>query len=312
MAQVGFVARARARPLTSTALGCGSARRSTAGRPPRSRALFDTVYVSFYKGLGGLAGPCLAGEEEVDRRGARVAQAARRHAVRALAERGVGARGAAAAASAACRGTASTRARSPRLLRGVPNVEVVPDPPQTPMMHLHLRVEEEAFLAAACRIAEEPSVFTWPSTSPGRRSAFRVVELTVGDATLGFEPERWPRNPPAAGVLIHPAATSGATTCSAANSTTRAAILKTKAELAGAARRRRAVTVRAGGEVSCGPRTGRRPDEVVVEPARARHAGVVLGGGSSRIDSPELVWRRGLHGAVSDAAAPVRLPQSLP
>jgi hypothetical protein len=74
-------------------------------------------------------------------------------------------------------------------LRGIANVEVVPDPPQTPMMHLHLRVDANAFLAAARRIAEEQSIFTWARTSAGDTPSTRVVELTVGDATLEFEPE---------------------------------------------------------------------------------------------------------------------------
>src|SRR6185369_7465011 len=73
-------------------------------------------------------------------------------------------------------------------LRGIPNVEVVPDPPQTPMMHLHLRVDDEAFRAAALRIAREQSVFTWSSTSSTSTPSLRRVELTVGDATLQFTP----------------------------------------------------------------------------------------------------------------------------
>ena len=56
------------------------------GRPPAEiAALFDTVYVSFYKGIGALAGCCVAGDDGRDRRGARVAAAAGRHPVRALA-----------------------------------------------------------------------------------------------------------------------------------------------------------------------------------------------------------------------------------
>lgn len=74
-------------------------------------------------------------------------------------------------------------------LRDFPNVEVVPDPPQTPMMHLHLRVKESAFRSAACRIARGRSVFTWPSTMPRPTPSVRVVEFTVGDATLGFRPK---------------------------------------------------------------------------------------------------------------------------
>jgi hypothetical protein len=73
-------------------------------------------------------------------------------------------------------------------LRGLPNVEVVPDPPQTPMMHLHLRVDEKAFLAAARRIAEEQSLFTWTGSVATDSPSVRAVELTVGDATLAFTP----------------------------------------------------------------------------------------------------------------------------
>ncbi|HYG61311.1 MAG TPA: hypothetical protein VEL74_01915 [Thermoanaerobaculia bacterium] len=56
-------------------------------------------------------------------------------------------------------------------------------------MHLHLRVDENAFLTAARRIAEEQSVFTWPRTTPGATPSVRVVEFTAGDATLGLTAE---------------------------------------------------------------------------------------------------------------------------
>jgi threonine aldolase len=150
--------------------------------------LFDTVYVSFYKGLGALAGACLAGDEEL------IAEACvwrKRHGGTLF-----------GLWPNAASGLASLRKRLPLMpkyfeharaiaaeLRGIPNVEVVPDPPQTPMMHLHLRVDETAFLAAARRIAQEQGVFTWPRTYPGDAPAIRVVELTVGDATLQFGPD---------------------------------------------------------------------------------------------------------------------------
>jgi hypothetical protein len=69
-------------------------------------------------------------------------------------------------------------------LQGLPDIEVVPDPPQTPIMHLHLRVGKDAFRAAACRIARSRKVFTWPNSAPGPTPSVRVVEFTVGDATL--------------------------------------------------------------------------------------------------------------------------------
>ena len=158
------------------------------GRSPAAiAALFDTVYVSLYKGLGGLAGCCLTGEEDV------IGEARtwrRRHGGTLF-----------GLWPHAASGLAALRRRLPLMPRyfehalaiaaalgGVRNVEVVPDPPQTPMMHLHLRVDAKAFLATARRIAEERSIFTWSRTAAGGTPSIRVVELAVGDATLGFAP----------------------------------------------------------------------------------------------------------------------------
>lgn len=159
------------------------------GRSPAEiAALFDTVYVSLYKGLGGLAGCCLAGEEDV------IGEARlwrRRHGGTLF-----------GMWPNAASGLAALRKRLPLMpkyveharaiadeLRGIANVEIVPDPPQTPMMHLHLRVDEKAFRTAAQRIAEEQSLFTWTGTVAGDTPSIRVVELTVGDATLEFAPD---------------------------------------------------------------------------------------------------------------------------
>ena len=159
------------------------------GRSPAEiSALFDTVYVSFYKGLGGLAGACLAGEENV------IAEARawrRRHGGTLF--------GLWPNAASGLAGLKKHLPLMPRYfehalaiaekLRAIPNIEIVPDPPQTPMMHLHLRVEEKAFLAVAREIAEEQDLFTWSRTFPCDTPAFRGIELTVGDATLQFAPD---------------------------------------------------------------------------------------------------------------------------
>jgi threonine aldolase len=155
--------------------------------PADIAALFDTVYVSLYKGLGGLAGCCLAGDEEVIEQ----ARAWRtRHGGTLF-----------ALWPYAASGLAALRKRLPMMpryyeharaiadaLRANEKIEIVPDPPQTPMMHLHMRVEEEAFLDAARRLATEQGLFTWPGTSPSGTPSVRVAELTVGDATLTFAP----------------------------------------------------------------------------------------------------------------------------
>lgn len=155
--------------------------------PADIAALFDTVYVSLYKGLGGLAGCCLAGDEEV------IAEA------RAWRTRHGGTLFAlwpyAASALAALRKRLPLMPRYYEHARAIADalrsnekIEIVPDPPQTPMMHLHMRVDEESFLDASLRLAEDQGIFTWPGTFAGGTPSVRVVELTVGDATLTFSP----------------------------------------------------------------------------------------------------------------------------
>lgn len=156
--------------------------------PAEIAALFDTVYVSFYKGLGALSGCCLAGEEDV------ITQA------RAWRTRHGGTLfGMWPNAASAIEALERRLPLFPRYyeharaiadaLRGIEQVEIVPDPPQTSMMHLHLRVSEEQFLTAARRIAEDQGIFTWPRSSAAATPSIRVVELTVGDATLTFSPD---------------------------------------------------------------------------------------------------------------------------
>ncbi len=155
------------------------------GRPPAEvAALFDTTYVSFYKGIGALAGCCLAGPEDV------VAE------VREWRSRMGGTLfglwpGAASALHC-------LRLRLPRMpayldrarevadaVRDLPGVTVVPDPPQTPMLHLLLRTSPEAFLQAARGLAEQ-GLWTWPEAASTTDPAVVRVELPVGDATLAL------------------------------------------------------------------------------------------------------------------------------
>ena len=153
------------------------------GRPlAQIAALFDTVYVSFYKGIGALAGCCLAGPADV------LAE------VREWRHRMGGTLFGLwpnAASALNC-----LRRRLPLMpdylshareiaaaLRGLGGVRVVPDPPQVPMMHLLLSTTSERFAAAARRLAVEQQIWTWPTAVPTGDPAVQRVELTVGDAT---------------------------------------------------------------------------------------------------------------------------------
>jgi threonine aldolase len=156
------------------------------GRPPAEiAALFDTAYVSFYKGIGGLAGCCLAGPEDV------VAE------VREWRGRMGGTLfglwpGAASALTGLRRRLPLMPAYLDRArevadaVRDLPGVTVVPDPPQTPMLHLLLRTTPEAFATAVRTLAAERGLWTWERAMTTGDPAVQRVELSVGDATLAL------------------------------------------------------------------------------------------------------------------------------
>ena len=156
--------------------------------PAKIAAIFDTVYVSFYKGLGGLAGCCLAGEEDVIDE-ARLWR--KRHGGTLF---GMWPNAASALDGLKKRLPKMAKyhehaLRIARKLAKIPGIEAIPDPPHTNMMRLYLTVDEKAMRANACRIARERGVFTWPASAPGHAPSTRLVEFTVGDATLGFTAE---------------------------------------------------------------------------------------------------------------------------
>ncbi len=158
------------------------------GRPPAEiAALFDTVYVSFYKGIGALPGCCVAGPAEV------IGQ------VREWRQRMGGTLyGLWPNAASALSCLASRLPRMPGYLeharaiadalREVPGVRVIPDPPQTSMMHWLLAVPKERFDRTVRVIAEERGVWTWPQALATADPDVQRVELSVGDATCAMSP----------------------------------------------------------------------------------------------------------------------------
>ncbi|MEX5717902.1 threonine aldolase family protein [Geodermatophilus maliterrae] len=147
-------------------------------------APFDTVYVSFYKGLGALAGCCVAGPADV------VAE------VREWRGRMGGTLfglwpGAASALTCLRRRLPLFPAYLERArevagaVRELPGVRVVPDPPQTPMLHLLLSTTPDAFRAAARALAEE-GLWTWAQPGVTADPTVVRVELPVGDATTAL------------------------------------------------------------------------------------------------------------------------------
>jgi threonine aldolase len=158
------------------------------GRSPAEiAALFDTVYVSFYKGLGALSGCCLAGSSADV---AEVREWRLRHGGTLFSLWPY------AASALTC-----LRRRLPKMaayhdhavaiaaaLSGLPGVEVLPDPPHTPMMHLLVRATASQLGAAVVALAEQRQVWTFSRWFASDSPATQRVELAVGDATMGFTP----------------------------------------------------------------------------------------------------------------------------
>ncbi len=146
-------------------------------------ALFDTVYVSFYKGLGGLAGAALAGPTELIAE-ARVWQ--RRHGGNLVqlypyvlaARRGL---------QAHLGRMAQYHDRAVEIaaaLAPLAGLDLLPHPPHTNMMHLFLRGENDRLRDAALDLAAETGIWTFDRLAPTPLPALHKVELTVGDATM--------------------------------------------------------------------------------------------------------------------------------
>lgn len=149
--------------------------------------LFDSVYVSFYKILGGIAGAALAGPAHLIAE-ARVWQ--RRHggnlprlypyvlaARKGMAER----LGRIAAYVAHARAVADS-------LAGLPELTLLPSPPPTNMFHLFIRGERAALERAMLEVAAETGVWLLHPLRPCQLPGHWMAEWVVGDAGLDVSP----------------------------------------------------------------------------------------------------------------------------
>ena len=156
------------------------------GRPPGEIAeLFDTVYVSFYKGIGALPGCCVAGEANV------IAQ------VRDWRKRMGGTLfGLWPNAASALSCLALRLPRMPEYLEHakaiaaelakLDGVLVVPDPPQTPMMHLLVATTPQRFADGVRALATEQGVWAWGDAATTPDPQVQRLELSVSEATCAF------------------------------------------------------------------------------------------------------------------------------
>lgn len=151
-------------------------------------ALFDTVYVSFYKILGGIAGAMLLGPPDVIDE-ARLWQ--KRHGGTLVQMYPM--------VLSARHGLDTRLARIPQycakaieiaaILKSLPGIELLPDPPQTNLMHVFIRGEKDRLEEATGKIAREQKIWLFRYFAPCRIPGYCKVEFTVGDATLEFSVE---------------------------------------------------------------------------------------------------------------------------
>jgi threonine aldolase len=158
------------------------------GRPLDAIAApFDTVYVSFYKDIGALAGAAIAGPADVI---AEVREWRQRHGGTLY-----------SMWPHAASALANLRLRLPRMaayreqalafagaIRDLDGVQVQPDPPQASMFHLILQRDAKALNAAAHRVARNDGIWAWSRFYPSELPGVSAVELSVGDATLEWTP----------------------------------------------------------------------------------------------------------------------------
>jgi threonine aldolase len=146
-------------------------------------ALADTVYVSFYKGLGGLAGAALAGDAETI----------------AAARTWIGRAGATLYrmypyALAAREGLRTELPRMPEYharaveiaaaLRDVPGVTVSADPPPSNAFAVYLDGDREALLAARDAVAESHGLVLFENLAKTANPHTSFFELSVGPNTM--------------------------------------------------------------------------------------------------------------------------------
>lgn len=148
-------------------------------------ALFDTVYVSFYKGLGGISGSCVAGDADVidevsiwrTRHGGRpyMLWPYAASALTVLRER------------PARMGSYYRRARAlAKELRTLEGLDVLPDDVRSPLMHLRFFATQAQMETRVRRLAEREGIWTFANPFVSEGTRLQRYEYQVGRASMDF------------------------------------------------------------------------------------------------------------------------------
>ncbi len=153
---------------------------------PDIAELFDSIYVSLYKGLGGISGCILAGDEDFI---SRAAVWRRRHGGTIFGLWPLAASGLAGLERhlPAMGEYVARCAEIVAALTEIDGVRATPDPPPTNMCHLLLDAPKDVVDLRALEVLEERGWYTWGWTAPGPTTDTCFLELTVGSATEGWQ-----------------------------------------------------------------------------------------------------------------------------
>lgn len=158
------------------------------GPLPEIAALADSVYVSFYKTLGGISGAALAGSQLLVDSARRWQQ---RHGGRIITQF--------PALLAARHGLEVVLPRVPvyvaharELAAALDGIgRVVPEPPHVNGFQIYLEAVPDRLVAAAVAIAEERGEWTTRWWSPADVPGWSWTEIAVGEATMGWSAQEF-------------------------------------------------------------------------------------------------------------------------
>lgn len=152
--------------------------------------MFDSIYVSFYKGIGGISGAALAFNDDDFLNETRIWQ-------RRLGGNLISLYPYVVAADVAFEKRISKmeqyRHKAQRIaerLCTIPQIWVTPRIPHTNMMHIHIDINKNDFIKRVLKTACEEKICMFENIRDVESDSSIVVELCVGDATLDISDEK--------------------------------------------------------------------------------------------------------------------------
>lgn len=150
--------------------------------------LFDSVYVSFYKGLGAMAGAILAGPEDFIKE-AKVWQRRQGGNLITLSPYVVSARSSLHLRLKKMQAYHDKAKEVAAIISTIENIKVEPAIPQTNMMHIFFKGNIEKFEQGALQVAIEEKILVFRKLQPTSNPSIGKLELSVGDALLDIPNE---------------------------------------------------------------------------------------------------------------------------